>query len=1060
MRHAILRGSSCQLDLQGTVLRKPRASLALLAALATANVLLSAEGASSATELKDSVAQYGITWKFDKKVPVGTFVNGDYYVVGPVTVVEVAPAPSGAGKGFRNGSMLNPPVTSFSAYDGRFPNNFRQELAAKYPLELKPGDSLVSVISLEKGQPISKLPGNEAGLLKAAAVLTCLKDAVPSNSFRPGYCDQKKDLIHRTTEIRWDLLPTAIALAAAKNKPTWSWEELERAFERPWLDHVYSWESRELHPAENMPGYGQQVVRVVSMAALLLCSDAPRERKTKLCQGMIQVGIDNWAIATRGKTGEAGGWPAQGGFGSGRKFPIIFAAIMLQQQEMLQLGKNAPETAFGEDQHTEFGRCWSGACVRFAGQFPLSGIAERGPYENLWPGLWPGPGRTMSEGYRRANTSNSWVGEALAALLMKADKIWDHSAFFAYVDRWMYEDDGEQVRILRDTLDADYNKDWCRQTHTFDDDLVEELWAKYRRSAGMPPVAEFRKEFPEEDRRGEEPRRVKIGPQREFLVNGQKIFPLMLFAQAKAQVPNARALGASLVNGKIPPDLFAQADLHVQDALALGANTVFVNGDAGVDTWAFHYGKEFLAKIAEKGLYGVLGADTEVFGHPRLLGLTHEDQPDRPFSVIPGPPWPKKISVVYAHPTHNGPPKCLVDGDTRSRMVIDPADKAEVTIKLGKPVTASSLAVWISPEGSTTIPKDVEFLADGKEILKATLKQQEGKQEFKLEKPATFVALLFRVLAVYPGKVEWGFVNEIEAFDEKGQRVWLYDYDPQLRSVEKVADLYNWMTKMQRTRPVFLTLSSGLMPSSSMWDKEAGALAQPARQTIYPGYIRNCDVAGFLPPPDSAGRGPEWLNRVAEGVSALRALAGSGRPVVFWLEVPPGEKVATGGTPVVPRASRSWTARAAIWNAIIHGATAIGYRTAHDKNQMIMDDEMRATLKELNERIAGLAQAILGPPAHAKIEMTMSGGLVCHCKATESDGSVFVFAQNLGTGKEEAGGGQTIAPRGGKATIHVAGLPAGASVEVVGEKRTITAPPGQFDDDFAPMAEHIYKLKM
>ena len=38
-----------------------------------------------------SVTQYGITWTFDQKVHVGRFINGDYYVVGPVTVVAIDP---------------------------------------------------------------------------------------------------------------------------------------------------------------------------------------------------------------------------------------------------------------------------------------------------------------------------------------------------------------------------------------------------------------------------------------------------------------------------------------------------------------------------------------------------------------------------------------------------------------------------------------------------------------------------------------------------------------------------------------------------------------------------------------------------------------------------------------------------------------------------------------------------------------------------------------------------------------------------------------------------------
>jgi hypothetical protein len=44
-------------------------------------------------QLVDSVTQYGITWKFDKSARIGQFINGDYYVVGPVTVIEITPNP-------------------------------------------------------------------------------------------------------------------------------------------------------------------------------------------------------------------------------------------------------------------------------------------------------------------------------------------------------------------------------------------------------------------------------------------------------------------------------------------------------------------------------------------------------------------------------------------------------------------------------------------------------------------------------------------------------------------------------------------------------------------------------------------------------------------------------------------------------------------------------------------------------------------------------------------------------------------------------------------------------
>ncbi len=46
-----------------------------------------------ALPLKESVSEYGITWTFEKPARVGQFINGDCYVVGPVTVVKIDPAP-------------------------------------------------------------------------------------------------------------------------------------------------------------------------------------------------------------------------------------------------------------------------------------------------------------------------------------------------------------------------------------------------------------------------------------------------------------------------------------------------------------------------------------------------------------------------------------------------------------------------------------------------------------------------------------------------------------------------------------------------------------------------------------------------------------------------------------------------------------------------------------------------------------------------------------------------------------------------------------------------------
>jgi hypothetical protein len=83
------------------------------------------------------------------------------------------------------------------------------------------------------------------------------------------------------------------------------------------------------------------------------------------------------------------------------------------------------------------------------------------------------------------------VGEALAARIMHAEKYWDHDAFFAYVDRWMTEDDTPFRKIIQEQTDfPPYREgglryrpyDWQRQTWY---PFVMDMWKKYRNN--LPP---------------------------------------------------------------------------------------------------------------------------------------------------------------------------------------------------------------------------------------------------------------------------------------------------------------------------------------------------------------------------------------------------------------------------------------------------------------------------------------------------------------------------------------------------------------------------------------------
>lgn len=89
-----------------------------------------------------NIGQFGITWTFDKDYEHGRFANGDYYVIGPVTLVSVSPIPFGG----RNGSMVNTDVTNIQAYDDRG-YYYDESFLVNFPYLMSLGESLVSTIS-------------------------------------------------------------------------------------------------------------------------------------------------------------------------------------------------------------------------------------------------------------------------------------------------------------------------------------------------------------------------------------------------------------------------------------------------------------------------------------------------------------------------------------------------------------------------------------------------------------------------------------------------------------------------------------------------------------------------------------------------------------------------------------------------------------------------------------------------------------------------------------------------------------------------------------------------
>ena len=466
---------------------------AVLALWVTAFGLSSALAAdnkkSSSSEWRREVSQYGITWTFREPHQVGQFVTGDWWVVGPVEVIRVSPAPGPASEGeqngtfrnkfgdttlqkddrMRNGSMIVLEGSNRQGYDSRA-INYAPRLSVAFPLKLEANQSLISTTSnrvlpnpnfchkiMWKGEK------KEYCALRSAAVLTSLATPPPADAFRPPYGGRSKP-IYQAKDLQWQKLAQLPSVG-----PTPSWEEFERYFERPWIDHEPTWMARPTAPNENMPAYGREYARLVSMASLMLQLDVPNERKEKLLLGLVQLGIDLQGLHQAGVN-----WNRGGGLTSGRKWPIFFAGLMLDQPELYDF----PLTSvFHEDAQTYYDQDTNGK--ETALWWLVNHHGPRRRYELLPRDQWEHWDK-VSENYRTCCTTKAWIGSSLAARYMRAIERWDHNAYFDYCDRWMRESSA--------TFAPPFNPEgnFSNRGKTLDP-WVDAMWKAHRKTAPEQP---------------------------------------------------------------------------------------------------------------------------------------------------------------------------------------------------------------------------------------------------------------------------------------------------------------------------------------------------------------------------------------------------------------------------------------------------------------------------------------------------------------------------------------------------------------------------------------------
>ncbi|MBL9078281.1 MAG: hypothetical protein JNL08_12295 [Planctomycetes bacterium] len=411
-----------------------------------------------------NVGQWGITWQFSQPRQVGQFCNGDWWVIGPVTITNISPGAQNSGGRWINGSTVNPSTNCDHGYDSGLFGTYKPEaykpnlnVGLQLPLTLQPSSSLISTIA-----QIGPADSGSASQLRTAAVLTVLASVPPADAFRPPYSGTDKTIRHRESELDYGALAD---LTPASGAP--SLTATANGLSRVWLDHCADWVSRYMHPVENMPDYYREFTALLGTAGLLLNCNFTNAQKRDLLVRFTQIGIDHYGNMVNGAR-----WGVNGHC-NGRKFPILLAGRVLNDAAMLAVGTtyrtifNGPgapgnnKAPFSEDGQTFYVQETSPGVYNWGyGGYTASfvGVPEWGNFhtDNIASdsAVWDLP-------YRVCCSANGWVGQVLTMRIMGLQPQWNQAAFFGYMDRY-----------IQNTTIGDWQQSWTPWHGT--------MWHTYR----------------------------------------------------------------------------------------------------------------------------------------------------------------------------------------------------------------------------------------------------------------------------------------------------------------------------------------------------------------------------------------------------------------------------------------------------------------------------------------------------------------------------------------------------------------------------------------------------
>ena len=421
-----------------------------------------------------SVSQFEFTWKFSQDRTVGQFANGDWWVVGPVTITSITPADTNPNDGIdMHGTMVNPVhaapnVKCIQGWDNRIIyNNYDPSLniARSIPYVVANGSSIMSCAS-----QVATATGN-LPQMETIGILTVLASAPPVGSFRPPYIGTDKSIKWNMNQLDYTKLKN---LTPVGTPPTFV--EAEGQYEHTHISLEDNWNGNYLLPINHdYPNYGREISHKIGRAALLLNLNYTNSQKETLLIRIVQRGIDICGISNVG-----GGWQGNGGHLGGRKLPMMIAGHVLNDPTILARSNNY----FAEDRQHFY-------VTQFDVDLPrhiADPTRQQDPYTTAMIGTpewcsdhttYPADAGSNWNVYYRTVVGPANVGQALAARIMGLQTAWNWPSFFDYMDRFW-------------TIEGIQNKNISTATNSIHP-FVAAMWNAYRGDSTVvqppPPIS-------------------------------------------------------------------------------------------------------------------------------------------------------------------------------------------------------------------------------------------------------------------------------------------------------------------------------------------------------------------------------------------------------------------------------------------------------------------------------------------------------------------------------------------------------------------------------------------